>query len=200
MTSRLEFTPDRPLPDIPELGAAGLEVEVPTRPDVLPDGRAALVVGEPGRWNDIPLHPGESAGSCAAGLIHALGGTPPDEMGTVSVRGLAALLEGAGVPAAVEDGHALEDLAQEVEAGWGVVAFVNSGELWGRPDALGNGDADRAVLVAAVARHPTQGELLGVYVRDPVGPAESAFIPADRWEAAWLGAGGVFVVAGARRE
>jgi hypothetical protein len=104
------------------------------------------------------------------------------------------------VPAAVENGHALEDLAQEVEAGWGVVAFVNSGELWGRPDALGNGEADRAILVAAVARDPTQGELLGLYARDPDGPAEGVFVPADRLEASWLGCGGVFVVAGARRE
>jgi hypothetical protein len=118
----------------------------------------------------------------------------------LSVRGLAAWLRGAGVPAAVEHGHSLEDLAQAVEAGWGVVAFVNSGGLWGRPDALGSGEADRAVLVTAVARDARHGELSGGYLRDPTRAGAGAFVPADVLDAAWLGAGGMLVVAGARRE
>lgn len=199
MTERIEFSADRPPPDVPGLRGDAWQVDVPTRSDILPDGRAVLVVGEPARWGELPLLPSDSARSCGEGLLRTLGvAPPPGEATALSVQGLADWLETAGVAAALEQGHSLEDLAQAVEAGWGVVAFVNSGELWNRADTLTNGDPDRAVLVSALARHPQQGELMGIYVSEPAREAANRFVPAETLEAAWLNAGGVFIVAGVR--
>jgi hypothetical protein len=201
MTSRIEFTPDRPLPDLPGLRDIDLETDVPTRPDTLPDGRRVLVIGELTRWQNVPLVPGDSARSCGLGVLLRLGESPlPGQTHALSIRGLAFWLESKGVPASIEQGHSLEDLALSIEAGWGVIAFVNSGELWGRADALNNGDPDRAVLVTAIVRDAQHRDLVGVYIREAAGESSGRLFLADALEAAWLGAGGSFLVVGARRE
>ncbi len=191
--TRIEFIPDEPPPDLPGLPDASLEADVPARPAVLPDGREVLLLGEPQRW-DAPAPPGDSSRACGALLLLALGEAPPAAEAEPSVSGLAAWLRAAGVAAAVEEGHSPEDLAQAVEAGWGVIAFVNAGALWGRSDALGGGESDRAVLVTAVARGKRDGGLVGAYVRDPARTGPAAFVASEALAAAWLHAGGLFVV------
>jgi hypothetical protein len=198
MSSRYSFNPEHPLPDVPGLGDDVLEVEVPGRPDVLPDGRAVLVLGEPDRWKELPVAPGDSARSCGEQVLQRLGeraGAPP-EAGELSAGGMAAWLEGAGIRASFERGCSLEDLAQSVESDLAAVAFVNSGELWGEPDLFGNGEADRAVLVTGVARDAARGAVVGAFVNDPRARRMGALVGAAALEHAWLDAGGALLVAG----
>jgi len=56
----------------------------------------------------------------------------PENNGGTSLPGQQALLEKLGIPAHVETNLNMEQLAQKVEQGKGVITGVNADELWGQ--------------------------------------------------------------------
>ena len=113
--------------------------------------------------------------------------------GGVSQDHLLRLLANSDAPADSERGHSLEDLAQNIEAGSNVIAFVNAAELWDRADEPSMIEANHAVLIEGVARDALSEEITGFFIRDPSSPAPS-FVDAAKVTRMWLEAGGWQIV------
>jgi len=130
---------------------------------------------------------GLSRGLCSRADAGALSGG-------VSQEGLLHLLSDCRAPARAERGYSLEDLAQSVESGSRVIAFVNAGELWDQPDGPSLSDANCAVVIEGVARDAQSQEICGFLVRDPTAPDKSVFVDAARTGRMWLDTGGWQIV------
>jgi hypothetical protein len=113
--------------------------------------------------------------------------------GGVSQDQLVRLLEDSRVPGCAERGYSLEDMAQNIESGSSVVAFVNAGELWNRADEPSLIEANHAVLMEGVVRDAESEEITGFYIRDPASSGRS-FVDADKVTRMWLDAGGWQIV------
>jgi len=130
---------------------------------------------------------GLSRGLCSRSEDSALSGG-------VSQEDLLRLLSECRAPGRSERGYSLEDLAQSVESGSRVIAFVNAGELWDRSDEPSLGEANCAVVIEGVARDALSQEICGFLVRDPTAPATPLFVDALRTGRMWLDAGGWQIV------
>jgi hypothetical protein len=215
-------------PDLPEFRGVSPNPGLPTYADVLPYGPPVAVAGDPEAGKESCHPPGENGLgfrntggllACAQSLrlfgrrleeaevvgyavrggfcdtaedLHLSGGTP--------LYQLARLLGTLGVPARVEAGQSLEDLAQHLESGAGVIIGVNAGELWNSASHLGGGEANYALLVTSVARELTYGKIVGFFVNDTLAGKAGKFIDAATMQRAWSGAGGWQVVTDLVRE
>ncbi|HTW08782.1 MAG TPA: C39 family peptidase [Acidimicrobiales bacterium] len=199
--------------------------DVPCQLEVLPDGQESLVFGDVNQFADLNHQQGENIYGYQedCGLVsvqdvlgqfgqsltesdvveHAIthgecvtdaSGGPANDGGT-SPQSQAQVLNDYGVPAHVETGESLEDLASQVEQGHGVIASVNAGYLWDDKTYVGNGhDNNHAVTVTGVARDPVTGAVQGFYINDSGDGQSGQFVSAATMEKAWLGTGGIAVV------
>src|SRR5262249_1362489 len=114
------------------------------------------------------------------------GGTRPEDQ----IR----ILNDYGVPAHVEQGQSLEDLATNVEQGRGVIIEANAGYLWNQSQYLDDGAVNHAVVVTGVAPDPDRGEIEGFYINDSGDGQAAKFIDTNTMTSAWVNAGGPAVV------
>jgi hypothetical protein len=200
--------------------------EVPAFLDVMPESnREVLVLGDVIRCRELNHRQGENPygfqGTC--GLVscedvlrqfgvdvneaevvrHAVSrglcavSDDASKSGGTSEEWQARILADAGVPAHVESGRSLSDLAEYVGEGRGIIIEVNAGELWNNPDAYGSGNANHAIVVTGVAVDPRSGELLGAYVNDSGRgyPGDSGrFVSSELLQRMWADTGGSCVV------
>jgi hypothetical protein len=196
-------------------------VDVPHQFDVLPDGSETIVLGDVHGLADLAHQQGANVfgleGTCGLcscqdvlsqfGLnvsendmiLHAVENrqcelaADPAEAGGTSAETQAELLTDYGIPATVEQGRSLEDLAGDVEHDRGVIIETNAGVLWDDATYYGNGRANHAVSVIAVGRDPESGQIQGFYVNDSGPGIGGRFVGADTIAQAWLDAGGISV-------
>lgn len=202
---------------------ASAAIAVPVRPGRLPDGTAALVLGDVARLaafnhrqGDNPDHDcGDCGVVCCAEVLEEFGielteadavshaarfrelhvvARHPEESGWTLPADQAAILRDYGVPAHEEDGQPIERLAAAVQLGHGVIAAVNAGVLWGDMNFLGHGQANHVVTVTGIARDPYDGALLGFYVNDSGTGQSGQFISAHLMTTAFVRTGGFCVV------
>lgn len=191
-------------------------VDVPQHLEQLPDGRESLVLGDPERCaefnhqqgnNDLRYQQTCGLVSCEdilrqAGVqvtendvvhhaaerreCHVDGA--PEWCGGTSEATQAQILTDYGVPSHPETGHSLEDLANALEHGHGVIAEVNCGVLWNNPNpvALGWGQANHAIVVTGVARDPQTSEIQGFFINDSGTGQSDRFVDAETMKTAWL--------------
>ena len=217
--------PDLP-PDVPGL-PPDLLVDVPFQLDVLPDGREAVVFGDVAGLADLNHKQGDNpygfegtCGLCSCQDIlnqfgvevteadvvrHAVANgecyvsDDPAASGGTTEDGQAQILGDYGLPAHVEHGSSLEDLAMDIEQGRGVIIEANAGVLWNDAAYYENGQANHAVVVTGVARDPMTGAVEGFFINDS-GTGESAkYVDAATMGVAWLDAGATSVVTDAVR-
>lgn len=203
----------QPPPDVlPEIQ------EVPHHLEVLPDSREVLVFGDPEGMKQYNHLQGDNPygfkGTC--GLVscqdilrqfgvevsegdvvhfavdHKLCNVTddPSNSGGTTVEDQAKILGDFNVPAQSKSGGSLEELAQNIEEGHGVIAEVNSATLWDQPSFFNLGLPDHAIVVTGVARDPETGEIRGFYINDSgVPPAghSGLFIDAQKFNTAWNG-------------
>ena len=69
-----------------------------------------------------------------------------------------------------DSGGSLEEIADAIDSGRGVLISVNAGELWGCDDGsapiLGHAASNHCVTVTGIARDAATGEIEGVYIAD----------------------------------
>jgi hypothetical protein len=155
-----------------------LEIDIPVRRELLQ-----------GREVTIACVPDTVAREAASAIDTALSGE-------VSQEDLLRLLSDCQAPARAERGYSLEDLAQNVEAGSGVIALVNAGEFSDCVDGPTLTDANCAVVIEGVARDAHSQEICGFLVRDPTAPDRSVFVDSARTGRMWLDSGGWQIVPG----
>ena len=193
-----------------------------TQLDVMPDGREVLKVGDVHRVAEIGHQQGDNGygflgtcGLCSCESVlrqfgigvtehdivdHAVRNgqcavtDDPMTSGGTTEMGLAQILTDYGVPAHPEQGRSLEDLARYVEEGKGIIVEANAGYLWNDATYLEFGQANHAVVVTGVARDPSSGEVLGVYINDSGAGEFGRFVDAAIMQDAWIDAGGSCVV------
>ncbi len=197
--------------------------EVPQRLEVLPDGRSAVVIGDPEgcrrfthKQGDNPYGMKGTCGivSCEDVLrrfgINVTEGTlagyalrhdlctvtpgRPELSGGTSAKDQERILRDHGVPARAVSGGTLERLAEQVGTGHGVIAEVNAGVLWNNVRHLGDGSSNHAITVTGVARDPASGKVLGFYINDSGRGDAGRFVDAAVMQQAWVKAGGMCVV------
>lgn len=183
---------------------AELYVDVPHHRDTLPDGHAALILGDPEGCKQFNHEQGDNPfgfrGTC--GLVacedvlrqfgvavteadvvryavqHGLCevSSNPETAGGVSLEGIARILSDCGVSAHVESFvPTLLDLASQIERGKSVIVSLNAGILWDDSASYDTGMANHAVVVTGVARDPRDLRILGFYINDSgSNPAHSA--------------------------
>jgi hypothetical protein len=202
------------------------DADVPVRPDELPDGRPSLMLGDvPGdaqfnhRQGDNPEHFGGDCGLVSVEdvlrqfgvqvteadvVAHALqhgecqaspaaaaqsGGTRPSQD--------AQILADYGIAARVQSGLTMEQLAEPVEQGHGVIIGVNCGVLWQVPADVGNGGVNHAVTVTGVALDRDSGAIQGFYINDSGNGKSAEFVGTVLMRVAWQDAGGWTIVTSA---
>lgn len=208
--------------DAPQAQSAGLS-EVEPKTETLPDGRESHISGDPEGMkkhnhlqgqNDLGYQGTCGLVSCEDVLnqhgknvsendivsyadqnnlcenegsdVAKLGGTSPGDQ--------AKILSDHGVPAHVETGKTLDDLAANIEQGKSVIPEVNAGELWQDANYLGDGSYNHAVVATGVARDPASNEIQGFFINDS-GPNQSGrFVDSKLMKAAWEDKGGIMVV------
>jgi hypothetical protein len=204
----------------------GKPQEVPAYLDILPEsGREVVVIGDPERFKELNHLQGDNSfgfqGTCGLvscedvlrqfgvevtedevvafaalfGLCHV--GDNPAYCGGTTEFTQAVLLSTLGVPAHMEGGRGLSDLAGWVSEDRGVIIEVNAGELWNDVNAYGNGEANHAIVVTGVALDPVDGRVAGFYINDSGRgyPGDSGrFVTADLMERAWVAPGGSGVI------
>lgn len=185
--------------------------------ELLPDGREALVSGDPMGFEAFNHLQGESLwgfeNTCGIvaceGILRQAGiEASEDDLlryavetghcdvfeGHTSLSDQVAILEGFGIPAHSEHGGSVEGLAANVERGQGVIIEVNSGVLWNQASHYGNGDASHAVLVTGIARDPETGSAIGAFINDSATGESGRFVPREELETAWEQTGGKSIV------
>jgi hypothetical protein len=196
--------------------------EVPTKLEVLPDGREVLVIGEPERLKEFNHQQGDNSfgflGTCGLvsceDILRQFGlnvtendvvryaiengrcyteGEPAQNGGTTPID-QAAILTDHGVPAHVEVNSSVEQLADYVEQGRGIIIEVNAGVLWNDPNYYGNGEMNHAIVVTGVDRDPSTGAVLGVYINDSGNGNSGQRIEVDQLRQMWIDPGGILVV------
>lgn len=166
----------------------------PPAPDRLPDGRTAMVCGDPGAVAGV-LHSrqGENGlgyqGTCGVvscqNVLRLFGvsATEDEMVRYAATRGLcsvhrnpeasgatnpytrARLLGEWGFPTEIVERPEPGRVAQAFEEGHGVIVGVNAGILWDNANFYGNGFSNHAVAVTGTARDEVGG-LLGLYICD----------------------------------
>lgn len=198
-------------------------IAVPVQPGRLPDGTPCLIIGDVRDFaafnhlqGDNPEHDRADCGIvCCAELLnqfglrltesdavahatryHELHVVPgrPDESGWTYPAEQVRLLTDYGVPAHTEEAQSAERVALAVQRGHGVIAMVNAGVLWSDPRVLGSGQANHAVTVTGIARHPYDGALLGFFINDSGSGKSGQFVSAHLMTSAFEHAGGYCVV------
>jgi hypothetical protein len=202
--------------------AAGLLADVLHYPDVLPDGKAIWVSGDPEgfkRFNHLQGdNPYGFQGTC--GLVscedvlrqfgvevteadvvghairHGLCVTDgdPASCGGTTVADQVQILKDYGVPAHYEVERSLADLGEFVEHGHGIIIGVNAGILWNDAAYFGDGSANHAIVVTGMAREIATGQIAGFYINDSGVPQSGRFVDAETMQQAWVDAGGSCVV------
>jgi hypothetical protein len=193
-----------------------IELPEPQR-EVLPDGREALVSGNPEGCESLNHFQGENLQGfeTTCGLVacegilrqfgveakesdlleHALESGHCDVLsGHTSLADQVSILEDFGIPAHSEHNGTVEGLADKLEHGQCAIIEVNSGALWNQPSHYGNGEASHAVLVTGIARDPETSAVIGAFYNDSATGESGKFVPRDVLEAAWTEAGGKSVV------
>ena len=196
--------------------------DLPTVLDVLPDGREALVVGDVRDLADFSHLQGDNPfsfqGTCGlvscedvlrrfgadvteGGVVgYAIGSglcnvsDDPLSSGGTTVADQARILSDFGVPAHVDVGRSLEDLADDIERGSGVIVAANAGVLWDAPNHYDFGQPNHSVVVTGVARDPGSGVVSGFFINDSGTGEAGRFVDADAMSRAWVDAGGSAVV------
>lgn len=117
-----------------------------------------------------------------------VGGDPTNGMTITSVE---VLLEDQGVPCHVES-SSMDDLAAKLDDGYGVIAMVDSGELWTPADEIFEDDtADHVLVVAGI--DTDRGV---VTLSDPGNPDGNGLeVPISQFEGAWADSGNTMLVA-----
>jgi hypothetical protein len=198
-------------------------VTVPVRLAELPDGGPTLMIGDVtgcAAFNhlqgDNPEHDcGDCGVVCCAEVLNQFGMRlteadavrhatwfrelhvvvgRPDQSGWTLPSEQAAILCDYGVPAHVGQAQTIERLALTVQHGHGVIALVNAGVLWSDPRVLGDGQANHAVTVTGIARHPYDGALQGFYINDSGNGQSGRFVSAHLMTTAFEHTGGFCVV------
>lgn len=170
--------------------------DVSVREEVRADGTEVLCIGRT-EGAALPQLAGPPSDVCRRLLLHLAGRSAASlaELPPLSPAGLSANLSAAGIPARVDRGYSLEDLAQQIEHGRGVIALVNLGLLRDNPAALDNGEANHAVLVLGLVRERKSMALLEARIFDPGSSVPVRPIGAAELERCWLDAGGELVLA-----
>jgi hypothetical protein len=194
-----------------------VRIDVPVRAEIV-NGREVTIAGADTTGDLPPALRGNSYGygntaSLAAGALYLLGGVSEGDLvnrgvdlgicnrvqdaafsGGVSQDDLSRLLSETDAPNQLERGYSLEDLAQNIESGSKVIAFVNAGELWDSVVDISRSEGDYSVLIEGVARDAQSQEITGFLVRDPAAPDRPAFVDAAKVTRSWLDAGGWQIV------
>jgi hypothetical protein len=120
--------------------------------------------------------------------------------GLSSPDGIARTMTDLGTPASWTDGHTIDDLADLVGDGHGVIAFVDAGRLWNDPRAIPRDGApyNHAVYITDVEIDPATNEVTAIRLNDtaPRTKEQGADVRYTRAELedAWAGRGGMLVV------
>ncbi|WJJ14378.1 C39 family peptidase (plasmid) [Prescottella equi] len=117
-----------------------------------------------------------------------VGGDPTNGM---TITSLEVLLEDQGVPCHVES-SSMDDLAAKLDDGYGVIAMVDSGELWTPSDEVAEDNkADHVLVVAGI---DTDRGI--VTLSDPGNPNGNGLeVPISQFEGAWADSGNTMLVA-----
>jgi len=109
----------------------------------------------------------------------------------MTLPNLEILLEDQGVPCTVQD-SSIDDLKTKLEDGYGVIAMVDSGEIWNPDQEAGEDDtADHFLVVAGIDE--TRGVVI---LSDPGAPNGNQLeVPIDQFENAWADSGCTMLVA-----
>ncbi|HWQ46030.1 MAG TPA: hypothetical protein VN376_04140 [Longilinea sp.] len=125
----------------------------------------------------------------------------PEHNGGTSQEGQQELLAKMGIPSQIKENQSMDALAKDVEAGKGVIAGVNSNELWGlnQPGGLNQfSRPDHAVTVIDTARNPQTNELMGFFINDSGNNygniGSGRFVSVSDMLPVWQNAGGSYVV------
>jgi hypothetical protein len=201
--------PDVPHPTPPELPEPHQEV--------LPDGREALVSGDPERAGLLNHLQGENLAGVeyTCGLVacegilrqcgvqarendlleYALNSHNCDVLSAhTSLGDQVAILRDFGIAAHPEHHGTVEGLADNIEHGQSVIIEMNSGVLWNQAAHYGNGEANHAVLVTGIARDPDTHQVLGAFINDSCTGESGKFVPTDVLEPGYVEPGGHSVV------
>jgi hypothetical protein len=208
--------------------ASLIDVLVPTRVDVLPDGEPTLLIGDVDGLADFNHQQGDNPYGFTqdCGLVsvqdvlnqfgipvteadiveHAanngqchIADSAADSGGT-TLDNQVEILGDYGIPAHTEFAVSLEDLAENVENGRSTIIAANAGWLWNDANYLESGEANHAVVVTGVSRDLETGEIQGFYINDSGTGNSGQFIEADRMTPGWLDVGGATVVTDVVRE
>lgn len=203
-------------PEVPPM------IDVPFHLDVLPDGREAVVIGDPEGYRRFNHQQGDNPygfyGTCGLvsceDILRQFGveitesdivryaaqrglcviDGPSEQLGGSSPMTQAELLSDLGVPAQVEVHGNLERLAARIESDRGVIICMNAGVLWNDATYYGQGGANHAVVVTGVARDPSSGAIQGFFINDSGTGKSAEFIDAATMQLGWLNMGGTAVV------
>lgn len=206
--------------DVPRLPPE-VSTDVPYHLDVLPDGSETVVIGDVARFSDYCHPQGDNpfgfrgtCGLCSCELIirqfgievteadvvayaiaHGLCNieSDPAMRGGTTVAEQARILADFGVPAHYETGRSLEDLADSVQQGRGMLLAVDCGVLWDDATYY-DGRANHAVTAIGVARDPQTGQIQGFYLNDTGTGEPGRFVDAATMAEAWVEMGGTCVV------
>ncbi|MCX5044854.1 C39 family peptidase [Aldersonia sp. NBC_00410] len=110
----------------------------------------------------------------------------------MTLRGVETLLDDQCVPCHIERHGTLDDLTDKLDAGYGVIAMVDSGEIWHRGDELGEDDtADHVLVVTAI------DEARGVVVLSDSGNpnGDQLTVPIEQFLDAWADSDNAMIVA-----
>ena len=108
-------------------------------------------------------------------VIYAVSNNLCGPNGGTSREGLSQVLDGIGIPSHHSSNDSFEgdsyngsvnNIANLVENGHGVILGVNAGYLWNDIDHVGDGGANHAISVIGTARNTETNELVGLYICD----------------------------------
>ena len=199
-------------------------LEVPYEIDILPDGREAVVIGDVEGVKKFNHHQGDNPygfrGTCGLvscqEILNQFGlevteadvvdwavknglcsvTDNPATSGGTTLESQARILSDFGVSAEYGSLSSLEELAQGVEEGKGIIIAVNAERLWGQPSFWSN-NPNHAIVVTGVARNPKNGKVEGIYINDSgrsYRGDSGRFIDAKLLKRCWLNQGGNYVM------
>ncbi|WP_172652838.1 C39 family peptidase [Rhodococcus opacus] len=205
---------DPDLAEPPPQDAAELAVDPGTAPESPVDGAGRDgVYGDPVEWSVnwfFQQVDGYCGPSSAAQVIAQYTGVVIDdpqqlvdralELGLMqdgdpaqgmTLPNLEILLEDQGVPCTAQD-SSIDDLKTKLEDGYGVIAMVDSGEIWNPDQEAGEDEtADHFLVVAGIDE--TRGVVI---LSDPGAPNGNQLeVPIDQFEDAWADSGCKMLVA-----
>lgn len=210
--------------DVYRQGEVPIEIplEIPHELIELPNGQEGLVLGTPEQCADFNHQQGDNPygflGTC--GLVscedvlrqfgievtegdvvrHAIEvgacfvDGPADICGGTTASDQAQILSDFGVPAHSEHLDSLEQLANCIEEGRGVIIEVNAGVLWNNPAAYDFGQANHAIVATGVVRDPESGDVLGFFINDSGNGDSCRFVETSTMQDMWMDTGGACVL------